>query len=67
MAWTIRTHEEYEATLVRIRHLQDRLRRLASHGGNMAPEVLALSQEIDDYIVSIQRYWDKEARAGEAM
>jgi hypothetical protein len=67
MAWTIRTPEEYEATLVRIRHLQDRLRRLASRGGNLAPDVLALSQEIDDYIVSIQRYWDEEERAGEAI
>lgn len=54
---TIETAHEYETTLARVRQLQERLSRLAHRRGIRSPEVLALSQEIDRYIVSIHRYW----------
>jgi hypothetical protein len=67
MSSVIRTREEYECTLAHIRQMQERLRQLALKGGNLAPDVLSLSQEIDDYIVSIQRYWEGLEAAGQAI
>ena len=64
MAAEIVSVTQYDSTLARIRMLQERLRRLALAEGNLDPAVLALSQEIDRCVVSVQRYWaerDQEA------
>lgn len=44
----------YQEALERVRTLQTRMAALADMRGNLDPEVLAISQEIDRYILIIQ-------------
>lgn len=48
---------EYHHAIDRIRLLQNALATLAKIKGNLDPDVLAISQEIDRYIVCVQEYW----------
>lgn len=54
----ITTEAEYEATLARIRALQQALFQAGSGSSGWSPKALALSEEIDRYVVLVQRYWD---------
>jgi hypothetical protein len=49
---------EYELTLARIRRLQQELCHATLEPGGWSARALALSQEIDGYVVMVQRYWD---------
>lgn len=53
----LRSMSEYRRAIKRIRLLQDELSDLAKTMGNLDPNVLAVSQEIDEYIVAVQQYW----------
>ena len=55
----IRTVSEYRNTINRIKDLKHRMWMLASQKGNLHPDVIRVSQEIDEYIVSVQRYWQQ--------
>lgn len=55
----IRTLSEYRRSMDQIRNLKHRMWMLASQRGNLDPEVLKVSQEIDQYIVLVQHYWKK--------
>lgn len=48
---------DYVKTTNVVRTLKADLFALASQKGNLDPEVIALSQEIDRYIVWIQKHW----------
>ena len=57
----ITTDAEYAAALGRIRRLQQALlHAVMEHEGSSA-QALALSEEIDSYVVMVQRYWDAVA------
>lgn len=62
----ILSHADYTRTMDQIRRLQAKLHDLAHRKGNLHPEVIVVSQQIDDYIVSIQRYWQytRDGRTG---
>ena len=49
---------EYESTLARIRSLQQALCHATLAPEGWSARALALSQEIDGYVVMVQRYWD---------
>ena len=51
------THSQYLKALDAIRHLKQELLQLAERKGHLDPEVIALSQTIDSYIVQVQQYW----------
>ena len=53
----IRSIAEYRQSIETVKGLKHRMWMLASQRGNLDPEVIRVSQEIDEYIVSIQRYW----------
>ncbi|POB10447.1 hypothetical protein CO251_10935 [Sulfobacillus sp. hq2] len=55
---------EYHRAIERIRILQGVLDTLAKMKGNMDPDVLAVSQEIDLYIVRVQQYWQSQCQKG---
>lgn len=63
----INTAQEYDAALMHIRRLQDQLRAVAAKTGTLSPEVLALSQNIDEYVVAIHHYWQKNQTDQAAM
>lgn len=50
-------HHEYLSAMQQIKDLQMKLWRAATQKGNLDPDVIALSQEIDDYILVVQQYW----------
>ena len=54
---TIRTLSEYAQRIDQIKDLKHRLWALASQRGNLDPEVIRISQEIDEHIVAVQRYY----------
>lgn len=54
----ITTEAEYEAAMARIRALQRALFQAGSDSSGWSPKALALSEEIDRYVVLVQRYWD---------
>lgn len=49
---------EYESTLARIRSLQQALCHATLAPEGWSARALALSEEIDGYVVMVQRYWD---------
>ncbi len=51
---------DYASTVDVIHLLKGDLLRLAAQKGNLDPEVIALSQTIDRYIVAVQKYWKSE-------
>jgi hypothetical protein len=53
---------DYRRAVERIRLLQSVLTTLAKIKGNLDPDVLTVSQEIDEYVVSVQQYWHKHHR-----
>jgi hypothetical protein len=53
---------EYHLRIDQIRGLKNRLWVLASQRGNLDPEVIRISQEIDEYIVLVQRFWQSYHR-----
>ena len=55
----IHTVSEYRSSIDRIKVLKHRMWMLASQKGNLHPDVIRISQEIDEYIVLVQRYWQK--------
>jgi hypothetical protein len=55
-----KTATEYHHAIERIRLLQSALATLAKIKGNLDPDVLAVSQEIDRYIVCVQQYWQAQ-------
>ncbi len=55
----IETPADYHQHVEQIRQLKNRLLHAANCYGNLAPEVIRLSQEVDQHIVAIQRYWDR--------
>ncbi len=55
----IHTVGEYRSSMDRIKDLKHRMWMLASQKGNLHPDVIRISQEIDEYIVLVQRYWQK--------
>lgn len=52
---------DYSQAIDVVRRLKTDLFRLADQKGNLDPEVIALSQRIDQYIVLIQRYLERQA------
>lgn len=54
---SLRSPADYRHAIDEVRTLQSVMARLATQKGNVHPEVVALSQQLDEYIVSIQRYW----------
>jgi hypothetical protein len=54
------SQSDYVQTMAQVRTLRAELFRLAEKKGNLDPEVLALSQVIDRYIVVIQKHWRYE-------
>ncbi|NMP23085.1 aspartyl-phosphate phosphatase Spo0E family protein [Sulfobacillus harzensis] len=54
---SIRTASEYRSIIEQIKQLKHRMWMLAAQRGNLDPEVIRLSQEIDEHIVSVQMYW----------
>ena len=61
---SLRNPAEYRRAIDEVRTLQTVMARLATQKGNVHPEVVALSQQLDEYIVSIQRYWQYRGREG---
>lgn len=57
---------EYCQRVDQIQALKHRLWILASQRGNLDPEVLQISQEMDEHIVLVQKYW-KYYSKGEAL
>lgn len=55
----IRTLAEYRRAMDQIKRLKHRMWVLATQLGNLDPEVIQISQEIDEYIVCVQRYWQR--------
>ena len=49
---------ECESTLARIRSLQQELCHATLEPEGWSARALALSEEIDGYVVMVQRYWD---------
>ena len=49
--------EDYAEIVEAVYQMKAELFRLAEQKGNLDPEVIALSQHIDQYIVLIQKYW----------
>lgn len=62
----IRSTSDYRQSIDKIRQLKHRMWMLASQRGNLDPEVIRISQEIDEHIVSVQHYW-KEQNQGESL
>ncbi len=62
----IRTLAEYRRSIDKIKSLKHRMWMLAAQKGNLDPEVIRVSQEIDEYIVSVQLYW-KHHQADETL
>ncbi len=60
----LRNPADYRKAVEEIRTLQSRMGDMATQKGNIHPEVVALSQQLDEYIVSIQRYWQYRSRQG---
>lgn len=60
----LRTPADYRQAVEQIRALQSLMGAMATQKGNVHPEVVALSQQLDEYIVSIQRYWRHRNREG---
>lgn len=54
---SLTSHAEYLSAIEDIHTLKLNLFTLASTKGNLDPEVIELSQYIDEYIVMVQRYW----------
>lgn len=52
---------DYSQAIDVVRRLKTDLFRLADQKGNLDPEVIALSQRIDQYIVLMQRYLERQA------
>jgi len=48
---------DYQYALDQMHALQEQLFRLADLKGTMDPEVIALSQVVDGYVVRVQKYW----------
>lgn len=61
---SLRNPADYRRAIDEVRTLQSVMARLATEKGNVHPEVVALSQQLDEYIVSIQRYWLYRNREG---
>lgn len=59
----IHTLSEYRSSIDQIKVLKHRMWMLASQKGNLHPDVIRISQEIDEYIVLVQRYWQKNQHA----
>lgn len=55
----IHTLSEYQHRIEQIRLLKYQMWALAQHKGNLDPDVIRISQDIDEYIVSVQQYWIK--------
>ena len=53
----IMSPKDYVNTMVIIHRLQRELWQLVVQKGNLNPEVIALSQTLDRYIVRVQTYW----------
>lgn len=51
------THADYLRAVNEIKALKVKLWQAAAHRGNLDPEVIAISQAIDAYIVLVQQYW----------
>lgn len=56
----IHTVSDYRRTVDQIKLLKNRMWMLAAQRGNLDPEVIRVSQEIDEYIVSVQLYWRQQ-------
>ncbi len=61
---SLRSRADYRLAIEEIRTLQRIMGVLATQKGNVHPEVVALSQQLDEYIVLIQRYWQYRNREG---
>ncbi len=64
MKTALKNVSEYHRAIEHIRILQGVLGTLAKMKGNMDPDVLAVSQEIDLYIVRVQEYWQMQSQKG---
>ncbi|PSR23376.1 MAG: hypothetical protein C7B45_03420 [Sulfobacillus acidophilus] len=53
---------EYRQRIDQIKRLKNRLWILASQRGNLDPDVIQISQEIDEYIVLVQKFWQSYRR-----
>ncbi|WP_053960265.1 Spo0E family sporulation regulatory protein-aspartic acid phosphatase [Sulfobacillus thermosulfidooxidans] len=60
--YPLRNSSDYRRAIEHIRLLQGVLSTLAKIKGNLDPDVLAVSQEIDEYVVSVQQYWQKHGQ-----
>jgi hypothetical protein len=57
------TPTDYYKTVDMVQALRVKLFSLAASKGNLDPEVVALSQRLDEYIVQIQRHWKTSQNA----
>ncbi|AEJ40524.1 hypothetical protein TPY_2364 [Sulfobacillus acidophilus TPY] len=57
MTGPIKSSADYRQEMETIRRLKQKLWILATQRGNLDPDVIQLSQEIDRHIVSVQYYW----------
>ena len=55
----IQTLADYRQSVEQIKALKQHLWVLAAKKGNLDPEVIRVSQEIDEHIVIVQNYWKK--------
>jgi hypothetical protein len=51
------TFAEYRERISAIQALKHCLSAMASQRGNLDPDVIRISQEMDEHIVSVQQYW----------
>ncbi|MDA8194441.1 MAG: aspartyl-phosphate phosphatase Spo0E family protein [Thermaerobacter sp.] len=51
------TYTDYLRAIRQIKTLKAKLWMAASTKGNLDPEVIAISQDIDGYVVVVQNYW----------
>ncbi|MCY0878410.1 MAG: aspartyl-phosphate phosphatase Spo0E family protein [Firmicutes bacterium] len=56
----IETVQDYWRSIEQIKILKQHMSALASQRGNLDPEVLKISQQIDEYVVEVQRYWKSQ-------
>lgn len=52
---------EYQQCVEQIKELKHRLWTLASVHGNLDRSVIRISQEMDEHIVAVQRYWQDQS------
>lgn len=51
---------DYVEAITAIRRLKLELWKLAEQNGTLHPDVIALSQVIDEHIVVVQQYWQQQ-------